>query len=187
MTLRRLRHFLLRDERGVSSVEFALIVPVLLLILAGVVDLGGAIKAKFDLNSAVSAAANFAMLNGESVTSAEGTELAAQVATIAMGGLSGGQGRVEVLVNDGPKLVYADGATQASTTAGRADKCYCPTRSGGTITFGNPATCGSVCASGATAGKFVVIRASKPHNPLFGGFGVIEAGNVNLLSVVQPK
>lgn len=187
MTLRRLREFLTRDEDGVSSVEFALIGPVLLLILAGVVDFGGALKAKFDLNSSLAAASNFAMMNGDSVTSDGGADLASKIAAIARGGLSGGAGSVEVNVNDGPKLTYADGTTATSTTAGRADRCYCPTRSGETITFGTAATCGSACGSGAHAGKFVVIRASKPYNPLFGGFGIVEAGNIRVMSVVQPK
>lgn len=182
-----LRNFL-RDIRGVSTVEFALVVPVLLLIVAGVVDLGGALKAKFDLNSSISAASNFALLNADNVTAAKGSDLAAQIATIAQGGLSGNQGVVSISVNGGPGVTVTNGAAQQQTGGSDADKCYCPTRSGGTISFGSAVSCGTQCSgSGGTAGKFVVIRASKPHSPLFGGFGVIEAGNVTVQSVIQPK
>ncbi|WP_425280326.1 TadE/TadG family type IV pilus assembly protein [Mesorhizobium japonicum] len=45
--------FLRRQKAGVSAVEFALISPVLLVILAGTVDIGGSLKAKFELSSAV--------------------------------------------------------------------------------------------------------------------------------------
>lgn len=177
----------LRDERGVSTIEFAMIVPVLLLILAGIVDIGGALKAKFDLNSSVSAASNFAMINPDSVTKEAGSQLAAQVTAIVRGGLSGSAGAVEVVVNNGPSTTYGNGTTRNQNGAGDADECYCPTRSGDAISFGVEATCGSACASGGTAGKFVVIRASKPHSPLFGGFGIVKAGNVSVQAVVQTQ
>jgi Flp pilus assembly pilin Flp len=187
MTRMRSATNFLRDRRGVSTVEFAFIMPVLLLVLAGVVDLGGALKAKFDLNSSVSAASNFALINSESVSAEAGADLAAKIAAIAKGGLSGDIGSVEVVVNSGPKVVVTDGGTQTLSGGGDADACYCPTRSGSTITFGGSEECGTACPSGGTAGKFVVIRATKPHSPLFGGFGVVEAGNVTVQAVVQPK
>lgn len=182
-----LRSFL-RKSDGVSTIEFALVVPVLLLIIAGIVDIGGALKAKFDLNASISAASNFVLLNADNVTAAKGGDLATKVAAIAGGGLSSGQGMVSVSVNGGPGVAVTDGASQAQTGGSNADKCYCPSRNGSTVSFGAEVACGTQCsAGGGTAGKFVVISASKPHNPLFGGFGVIDAGNVNVMAVVQPK
>lgn len=177
----------LRKRDGVSTIEFALVVPVLLLIIAGIVDIGGALKAKFDLNASVSAASNFVLLNADNVTAAKGGDLATKVAVIAGGGLSSGQGIVSVSVNGGPGVAVTNGASQAQTGASNADLCFCPSRSASTVSFGAAVACGTQCPSGGTAGKFVVISASKPHNPIFGGFGVIEAGNVNVMAVVQPK
>jgi Flp pilus assembly protein TadG len=185
-SLPMLKNFL-RKRDGVSTIEFALVVPVLLLIIAGIVDIGGALKAKFDLNASLSAASNFVLLNADNVTAAKGGDLATKVAAITGGGLSSGHGVVSVSVNGGPGVTVTDGASQAQSGGGNADKCYCPSRSGSTISFGAEAACGTQCSGGGTAGKFVVIHASKPHNPLFGGFGVIDAGNVNVMAVVQPK
>lgn len=42
----------LRDERGVSAVEFALIAPVLLLILVGILDIGRAVNAYVTVSNA---------------------------------------------------------------------------------------------------------------------------------------
>lgn len=175
----------LRRRDGVSTIEFALVVPVLLLIVAGIVDIGGGMKAKFDLNASVSAASNFVLLNADNVTAAAGSDLAAKVAGIAAGGLSGGAGTVSVSINGGPGVTVTNGASQAQNGGGNADKCFCPSRNGNTISFGAEVACGAQCAAGGTAGKFVVISASKPHNPLFGGFGMI--GNVNVMAVVQPQ
>lgn len=184
--MQRLAAFL-RAKDGVSTVEFAIIVPVLLFIVAGIVDLGGALKAKFDLNSSISAASNFALLNAADVSTAKGSDLANKIATIAKGGL-GNYGTILVSVNGGPGRKIIDGSSQATTGDGDADKCYCPSRAGGTVSFGTAATCGSLCSpSNGTAGKFVVISATKPHNSLFGGFGIMETGNVSVISVVQPK
>jgi Flp pilus assembly protein TadG len=185
-SLPMLKNFL-RNRDGVSSIEFALVVPVLLLIIAGIVDIGGALKAKFDLNASVSAASNFVLHNADNVTAAKGDDLATKIAVIAGGGLSNGRGVVSVSVNGGPGVSVIDGASQTQTGGSNADLCFCPSRNGNTVSFGAAVVCGTQCVpGGGTAGKFVVISASKPHNPLFGGFGVIEAGNVNVMAVVQP-
>ena len=63
---------LLADDEGTSVVEFALIAPVLVLLLLGTVDIGTAIYDKFALNAAVSAAEQYAILNASSVSSTAG-------------------------------------------------------------------------------------------------------------------
>lgn len=59
-----------RDERGVASVEFALIVPLLLLLLGGLADFGIAFWTKGLLASSVAEGAGYATLVGTSVTPA---------------------------------------------------------------------------------------------------------------------
>jgi Flp pilus assembly protein TadG len=53
-----------------------MIAPVLLLLLIGTVDFGTAIYDRFALNGAVSAAADYAILNASSVNSTQGQSLA---------------------------------------------------------------------------------------------------------------
>jgi len=50
----------IRDERGQSSVEFALILPLLLLVLFGIVEFARAFNAYNDLNQMAAAGARFA-------------------------------------------------------------------------------------------------------------------------------
>ncbi|TSE02510.1 pilus assembly protein [Mesorhizobium intechi] len=180
--------FLRRQKAGVSAVEFALVSPVLLVILAGTVDIGGSLKAKFELSSAVSAGSNYALLNGDKVNSTGGGALAGNIATVVTSGLSGNGGSIQVVINNGAALAYnatTSTATQ-SGTASNADLCYCPGNAG-TVAWSAPATCGSVCGAGGLAGKFVTVTASKPYTPLFGGFGIVSNGNITVKSVVQPR
>lgn len=180
--------FLRRQKAGVSAVEFALISPVLLVILAGTVDIGGSLKAKFELSSAVSAGSNYALLNGDKVNSTGGGALAGNIATVVTSGLSGNGGSIQVVINNGAALAYnatTSTATQSGTAA-NADLCYCP-GSSGAVAWSTPMACGSICSGGGIAGKFVTITASKPYTPLFGGFGIVSNGNITVKAVVQPQ
>jgi Flp pilus assembly protein TadG len=53
-----------RDERGQSLVEFALILPVLLILLVGIFDVGRAVVLSGTLNSAVREATRYAIVHG---------------------------------------------------------------------------------------------------------------------------
>ncbi|RAZ90648.1 pilus assembly protein [Mesorhizobium hawassense] len=181
--------FLTRETSGASAVEFALISPVLILILAGTVDIGASLKAKFDLSSAVSAGSNYALLGADKVNSTGGGTLAANITTVVAGGLGSGGGNVQVVINNGAAVSYDTTAATAtqSGTASNADLCYCPTGSAGSVTWGASATCGSTCPAGGIAGKFVTISASRPFSPLFGGFGVVNSGIITVQAMMQPK
>jgi TadE-like protein len=52
-----------RSERGQAVVEFALVIPILLLLLVGMVDFGRAIFYWFDLNGAANTGARYAVVN----------------------------------------------------------------------------------------------------------------------------
>lgn len=181
--------FLSHETAGVSAVEFALVSPILLLILAGTVDIGGSLKAKFELSTAVSAGSNYALLNGANVSSAGGGALANNIVAVTASGLSGSAGNVQVVINNGTSVsLNASTSTTTQTgTASNADQCYCPTSPSGTLTWGSPVTCGSICPGGGMAGKFVTISASKPYSPLFGGLGVVQGGNITVRAIVQPQ
>jgi Flp pilus assembly protein TadG len=181
--------FLSHETTGVSAVEFALVTPILLLILAGTVDIGGSLKAKFELSTAVSAGSNYALLNGANVSSAGGGALANNIVAVTASGFSGDGGTVQVVINNGASVALnASTATMTQAgTAANADKCYCPTSSGSTLTWGSSVTCGSICSGGGIGGKFVTISASRPYSPLFGGLGVVTSGTITVQSVVQPQ
>lgn len=70
MTQRFLQRFA-QDERGVSAVEFALTVPVLLISLLGVVDLGNIVYQRSDMESALRAGVQYFMNGGDDLSKAE--------------------------------------------------------------------------------------------------------------------
>ena len=182
------RDFLRHQKAGVSAVEFALVSPVLLVILAGTVDIGGSLKAKFELSSAISAGSNYALLNGDKVNSTGGGALAGNIATVVTSGLSSNGGSIQVVINNGATRAYnatTSTATQSGTAA-NADLCYCP-GSSGAVAWSTPVACGSICSAGGIAGKFVTITASKPYTPLFGSFGIVSNGNITIQAVVKPQ
>jgi len=53
----------LRDRRGVSALEFAVILPLLVIVFAGVFDLGNALQQSIRLEAAARAAAQYAFSN----------------------------------------------------------------------------------------------------------------------------
>ena len=53
-----------RTDRGASAVEFALVVPVLILILIGIVNFGFVLAQQISLNSAARQAARYAVVDG---------------------------------------------------------------------------------------------------------------------------
>ncbi|RVC58475.1 MAG: pilus assembly protein [Mesorhizobium sp.] len=180
---------LCRDRSGVSAVEFALVSPVLITILAGTVDIGASLKAKFDLTSAISAGSNYALLGADKVTSTGGATLAANIMAVVSSGLSSTGGTIKVVVNNGASITYNASTATASQsgTASNADLCYCPTVSGTTVTWGTSVTCSTACPKGGISGKFVAITASRPFAPLFGGLGIVKSGNIGVEAVVQPQ
>jgi Flp pilus assembly protein TadG len=71
-------HFIQRflcDERGVSAIEFALTVPVLLISLLGVVDIGTTVYKRADMEAALRSGVQYFMNGGEDLTRAENVVL----------------------------------------------------------------------------------------------------------------
>ncbi|KRB43864.1 TadE/TadG family type IV pilus assembly protein [Terrabacter sp. Root181] len=76
-----------RTERGASAVEFAIVLPVLFLVLAGIVDFGRAYFAQIELSNAAREGARAAVVLPLGSTPAPTTEVAARVAA-ALPGIS---------------------------------------------------------------------------------------------------
>jgi len=180
---------LLHDRRGVAAVEFALLTPVFCLLLAGIVDLGGALYTKFKLDSAVTAGANYAQINAGNVSSTNGQALATNIATIVETSQGSGWANDGVVVNDGPSTSVSSGTASTSGTASNADLCYCPTGAPGAFTWGSSTTCGSACPGSNTgyAGKFVTITATKQYTPIFSSYGIVQNNTISASAAVQVQ
>lgn len=182
----RMRAFLSHDA-GSAAVEFSLLSPVFCLVLVGTVDLGGVLHTKFRLDAAVSAGANYAVVNAANVSSTSGPALASTITSILTSSNTASTTAGTVVVNNGPRSTLAGGTATASGTAANADSCYCPTLSSGAIAWGTAQTCGSTCTGGGLAGKFVTISAQQAYTPSFSNYGIVVNGAVTSSVVVQTQ
>jgi Flp pilus assembly protein TadG len=178
----------LADERGTSAVEFAMIAPVFGLLLIGTIDFGAAIYDRFALNGAVSAAADYAIINASSVNSANGRSLAQSLGNILSSGPGADWANAAVTVNNGPSATLSGGVLTLGGSSSPADLCYCPTpASGGGVNWGSSMTCGSSCSGGGVAGKYVTLAASVRFTSMFGSSGLIPSQTFTTSSVVETQ
>lgn len=171
-------------ESGVSSIEFAFMAPIFLLIVAGTVDIGGALVARADINAAVSAGSNFLLVNAPRVPSAP-EDVARQAVVITGDWLPAG-GVARITINGGLMVEYADGGLATSGNKASADQCFCPQGTGSSMVLGSSLECGKPCGTGGYAGRYVQVSASHSYNSLFTGFGVLPSnGTVSISSTVN--
>lgn len=72
-----------RDDRGAAAVEFALVVPILLLVVFGIVNLGVVMAQQISLNNGARQAARFAVVDGRTCTEIQ-DEGKASASTVGM-------------------------------------------------------------------------------------------------------
>jgi Flp pilus assembly pilin Flp len=180
------RRGFLRDKRGVSAVEFALVAPIFLLLLSGTVELGGMLYTRFQLNSAVSAAATYSVLNGSTLTAATAPTLATNAAAVVAGNTASSVA-VTVNINNAFSRSISGGAPAQSGNAAVADQCFCPTRVDDAVSWGSALACESLCPNGSVAGKFVAITASRPYLPLFSGYQIVNNGQIRVTTLAQVR
>lgn len=172
---------------GVAALEFALCAPILCLIFAGTADLGMVLYTKFKLDAAASAATNYAVINASSVNSTNGATLASNLASIVETSEGTSFANGTVVVNNGPSDTISGGTISAGGTASNADSCYCPTGSPTSVTWGSAVSCGSSCAGGGYAGKFVVVTASRTYTPIFSSYGIVKNGTISVGAAAQVQ
>lgn len=188
LAARLARRARLDDSQGVAAVEFALILPVFGVMLAGVVDLGNVLYTRFRLDSAVAAAADYVEVNASSVSSTGGATLASNAATIAQSSQGSNWANASVVINNGPSSTISSGNTTAGGTAANADSCYCPTYTTGNTTWGTAVSCGSACpTTSTTAGKFVTVTASRTYTPVFSTYGIVQNGTISSSATVETQ
>jgi Flp pilus assembly protein TadG len=186
--LRRLSEpFVGRCNQGLAAIEFAMLVPVYLLILVGAVDMGGMLYSSYQLESAVAAGSEYAAVNAANVNGTSGTTLASSIAGIVENANGSASANDTVVVNNGPSVTVTGGSVSSGGTATNANSCYCPTGSPPNWSWGSAATCGSTCGSGGQAGKFVTITASVAYSPLLSTFGLIKNGILTQNAAVQVQ
>jgi Flp pilus assembly protein TadG len=138
---------LFTDQRGVAAIEFALVAPVLLFFLGGMVDFGLLTVGRSQLATGVAQAAQYALLQGPSVTAAN----------------------VQAMVQSG-SIRTGLSATVTAVISGPA--CYCVTgEPAALVTPSTPLTgtftCTGTCPTPQAApGAFLTINASFVYQPL---------------------
>lgn len=175
------------ERKGAGAVEFALIAPIFVVILAGIVDLGSLLHTKYRLNAAIAAGSNYALVNGQDISADEGAKLAMNIARVLAGEQAMSSSDTNVVVNNIAQVQVAAGIATTASLPGSGNACYCPTKTGNAIVWGAAKVCGSACPDGGVAGKFVLISISKPYSPMFGGYGFTEADHISVSAVVQGR
>jgi Flp pilus assembly protein TadG len=167
--------------------EFALVMPLFIIVLFGTVDLGGLVATRFRLDAAVAAASNYVLVNASQVSSTSGATLASNLASIATTGDMTSSANGSVVVNNGPAVTVSSGTSTSSGTASNADLCYCPTGTPSSLTWGGSVTCGSTCTGGGLAGKFVLINVNYTYTAVFSAYDFTNGGQVTSGALVQTQ
>ncbi|CAM5318995.1 hypothetical protein ATER59S_00992 [Aquamicrobium terrae] len=184
LSVNRGRTFTCRED-GVALVEFTLVLPILVLLLAMAVDFGAVIHTRFRLNAAVSAGANYAFIHGEEAAGSGASALARDIVALVADNQGPGWAESESLVNDGPHAVRNAQGTIETGNADHVRDCYCLTGSASSPVWGGAVTCGDQCPSGGYAGRFVLIEARHAYSPVFSNYGMVSDGHLTVQAIVQ--
>jgi len=176
-----------RSSAGLAAIEFAIMMPVFLVILVGAVDLGSMLFQDYKLDQAVAAGAQYAAVNPSSVNSTSGALLASSIAAAVEDANGTAWANDVVVVNDGPTVIVTNGAAVTSGTDANANNCYCPTGSPPNWNWGSSMTCGASCSGGGLAGKFVTITATSAFKPLLTTYGLIGSGTLRQSATVETQ
>jgi Flp pilus assembly protein TadG len=185
----------LRDTRGVSALEFAIMATIYSVVLAGVVNVSGAIYTRFQLETAIASAQSYVLTQTGSVNAASAASLGDTLARMTHHAAGSIRPEADIDVNDGAEDQDAEDTTAsgeddtvtATGTAAQADSCYCPTVAGNAVTWGTSKTCGSTCLGGGVAGKYVFTKAVATYTPLIPIAGVTSSSTVTCSSLTRVK
>lgn len=125
------------DLSGVSAVEFALIAPVLLVMVLGMADLGRYYFSKMEVMGAVRAGAQYVILHGYDGSASATTA----VTSVIQNATSAGSG------------IAVDGVSQVCICSDGANP--------------SPNTCAGTCNAGETLWEYAQISASYSFTPMF--------------------
>ena len=169
------------DQRGSIAVEFALVAPVLMVVLAGVIDIGSAAYVRHSLDTRVTAAAEYALMRDKLTFQGDADKLATELLGLLQGGASE---TVEVAVNNTARVKWSESGSTTSTGPGDADAHYC-IGSDGEIAWNLAVDDDKSCTSGEVAGQFVRISATARHVSIFTGYAFSDEGTVGASAVLR--
>jgi Flp pilus assembly protein TadG len=144
-----------RDRRGISALEFALCLPVLLALTGGVADYGLLWDARGDVTAAVNAGVQDALLAGTAAT------------------------------KSGVQTVMGAASNLSSATyTATAPACECVNTSGTTVTLASQ-TCGVTCANGTAPGTFMTLTGTYSYKPIMPNYGHLATTQVSVTATVR--
>ncbi len=173
-----------RDEGGAVLVEFAIALPVLLLIMAAFADFGSILFQRLRLDEAVSAAANHAILHSARIDASGPQGFAAELGNVLAAASVRPPASFRVNLNDHVEFREDDGIASVMSLAGLLESCYCPIRNASGFSFGPTHPCGSSCADGSRASRYIVLEASKAYSPIFTSYGLAEGDLIRTRAIV---
>ncbi len=137
------------DHRGVALIEFAVVMPVLVLLLLPLVDLGLGFYVKTQLMTAAEAGTQYAFVNGWS-----GTSTTTQTNILSAVNSATGLGSMSATPAPALACGCADGTTITYSSPGSAF---------------SPSACSALtaCASGASPGAYVTVSTQVTYRPVF--------------------
>ena len=161
--IKRLQRMLcgFEPDSGSMAVEFALVAPVLIVLVMGTISFGIAFNMKLRLLTAAGAGVAYAQLNGASVTPSEFASFADSVTKTIYGAADFGSAP--------PKVIVSFNNTSDGSAA---DGYYCA--DGSPPVWRQMADASSDCGNNVKAGKFVTLTLSTqvdnilPTSPLVG-------------------
>jgi len=159
----------------------------LLILFAGVIDLGRVFHDEIALSGAVAAAADYAIVNPSTVNAAGAAALAATLSGIVANVNGAAWADATVIVNDGATSVVTGGATTASGTVSNANSCWCPSGNAGGPTWGSAVACGTSCAGGTLAGRFVSVSGTRHFSAIFNGYSWLRNSTLHQSTMVQVQ
>lgn len=172
---------------GIAAIEFAFIVPVFLILFMGAVDMGQMLYDYYQLDQAVAAGAEYAVVNASEVNSTSGATLANSIATLIESENGSAWANDTVVVNDGPSATATSGTITTGGTASNANSCYCPTGSPPNWTWGSASTCSSACSGSGQSGKFVTVTASYAYKPIVTIYSFLNNTTLTQSAAVQTQ
>ncbi|UXT20448.1 pilus assembly protein [Agrobacterium tumefaciens] len=175
-----------RDRKGNAGIEFALVAPIFVLVLLASTDLGMLLFSRFRLEEAVSASASYAIAHADQVDSANGDELAKNLALMIASNHQG-DATAFVQINNGSQASYDGTKIKIGGVASQANACYCPKGSASTVEWGSQQTCGAACPDGGRAGRYVSVTAREAYTPLFSALDIVKADSITASTIVQTK
>jgi Flp pilus assembly protein TadG len=181
---------LFKRRGAVAALEFALLAPTLVALLAFTVNFGLYLYAGLQLSNAISAGAAYAITNGQLVLA---NSAGCASATPACLTVSSFRTNISTLVQNAvspsvasPTVYYNSSSSSATDTDGIFNSCYCPD-STVAVASQTAVTCGTACSDGTQPGSFVVIQATSTYTPLLLNYSWLPATTLTKSAWVRAQ